>query len=56
MLYIILEITKSLFVDTQVCLLTCALLTPSKKNKQTKKTPCCFGYKMNEKRKTENSI
>ena len=30
MLYIISEIKKSLFIDTQVCPLTCAFLTPSK--------------------------
>lgn len=30
MLYIISEIKKSLFIDTQVCPLTCAFHTPSK--------------------------
>ena len=33
MLYIISEIKKSLFIDTQVCPFTCAFHTPSKKKK-----------------------
>lgn len=52
MLYIISEIKKSLFIDPQVCPLTCAFHTPSKKKKILR----CSGYKMNgQKRKTENS-
>lgn len=47
MLYIISGITKSLFIDTQVCPLTCAFLTPSK-DKINNITAFCFGYKINE--------
>lgn len=36
MLYIISEIKKSLFIDTQVCPLTCAFLTPSKVKEKRK--------------------
>lgn len=59
MLYRTSEIKKSLFLDTHICLSTCASPTPTKRQKKSKteqkSSSPSFRSKINEKRKTENS-